>query len=307
MKKILIGSPCYNEEAVLNQFKFEVDKVISSIPDIKFDYLFVDDGSTDSTISILKEMNVENPNVHFISFSRNFGKEAGMKAIFDYAKYNEYDALIMLDSDLQDNPAIIPQLIQCWKAGYDHIYTQHKNRKGQSLIKKICSKMFYKIYSKLTGFKNIKNGARDFALYDKKVIEAYANYPLQERFSKGISSFVGFNKCCVVFDYQRRIAGKTKWSLKKLFKYAVLGFNSFSNWLKLFPKFLCLLFSSLCLFDIVWSGLHTGWSKIWFNTNIRIDILAIAICILTSVVISLGYQIKSHAENKPLYLIKEEK
>lgn len=305
MKKILIGVPCYNEETALNQFKVAIDTVLDKFEGYDFDYLFVDDGSTDTTKSLLKGFAQNNSNVHFISFSRNFGKEAGMKAIFDYAKEKEYDALILMDADLQDDPRFLPSLVFEWKQGYKHVYTKHIGREGQGIVKKICSIAFYKIYAKITGFKNMKNGARDYGLYDKDVIEAYSNYPDYERFTKGISSYVGFKKTCVEIDYQKRCAGKTKWSFKKLFDYAICGFNAFSKWLKLIPSIICFLFLCLGAFDVVYTGLSYGWKQIFFSTNIRIDILAIAICCLTKVVLSLGYQIKQHSEKKPLYIVEE--
>ena len=305
MKNILIACPCYNEQETIIKFKKVCDTVIQNITNYNFEFLFVDDGSKDSTLSLINTLSHTDSKIHYLSFSRNFGKEAGMKAIFDYAKQYEFDALIIMDVDLQDDPKIIPNLIAKWECGYEHIYTKHKTRKGQSFFKKIFSKLFYKIFVKFTNFRDLKNGARDFALFDKKVIKAYSDYPSHERFMKGISSFVGFKKCCVEFDYQKRSAGKTKWSFKKLLKYAITGFNAFSTWLKAIP--LLLAFVALAIFglDFVYTGCTEGWLNTLQNTNIRLDLLLLAICLLTYVIVSLVYQVKLHAENKPLYIISK--
>lgn len=315
MKNILIATPCYNEELNIKAFYDSVLRVISKIKDYNFKLLFVNDGSNDSTLNEIKALTNENSFVHYLSFSRNFGKESAMKAIFDYAYQNNYNALIMMDTDLQDLPDIIPKMLSKWNEGYNHVLTKHTSRKGQLFVKKICSKAFYKMYSSLTGFKDIKSGIRDYALFDEKVIEAFKDYPATDRFIKGISEYVGFKRCVIEFDYKERTLGKTKWGFKKLFKYAVLGFNSFSEWLRIVPKIFMFIFSLLFAYDLVFAIInevknHQAFKialmNILTNLSLRTSLLGFSVSIMAYVLMEVMYQAKRVSLNKPIYFIEEE-
>lgn len=313
MKRVLIATPCYNETANIRLFHDLVSIETDEIKGYEFSFLYVNDGSKDTSLNIIEELSQRFRNVHYINFSRNFGKEAAMKAAFDYAHQKDYDAMILMDTDLQDDPKIIKEMITKWEEGYEHIYTKHKTRKGQTLIKKVGSNMFYKIYARLTGNKNIENGARDFALYNKGVIKAFKEYPNIDRFTKGIAEFVGFKKYCIEFDYIERVGGKTKWNYKKLAKYALTGFSSFSEWLRIIPKFFSFFCAMFFGYDLVYAvfketKIDTSANEhilnVLNNTNLRISLVALLICILTATIIELNYQTKRIAENKPLYIVE---
>lgn len=307
-KKILIMTPCYNEQETINKFHKTVTDIVKDMTnDYDIHILYVNDGSKDMTQIILEDLvKTSDVRTHYITFSRNFGKEAAMLAGFEYSYNKGYDATIVMDTDLQDDPSLIKEMISKWEEGYQHIYTKHKNRKGESFLKKVFSKAFYKVYAKLTGIKNMAQGARDYSLLDKKVVEAYIKFPDVDRFTKGISTWVGFKKYCIEFDYAQRCGGKTKWSFKKLFKYAILGINQFSDFLKYIPRILMVIFSLLLAGDIVRVSLISNglnFFSYFDNTNIRIDIVGLLLSVAFSGIYKVTYDTKKQATKRPIYLI----
>lgn len=313
MKKVLIMTPCYNEEATIDKF---YEEVVGTIKKEKLDeryeihLLFVSDGSTDRTNEIIKQKStlIDVVRNHYIILSRNFWKESAILAGLNFAKKFNFDAVVMMDTDLQDDPAVLPVLFDKWEEGYQHIYTKHKNRQGEPFLKKILSKLFYKIYALLTGNKNLARGARDYSLLDKRVVDAFLSFPDQDRFTKGISSWVGFKKYCVEFEHKDRSAGKTKMNYKRLFKYAFTGFNQFSTFLKLFPTMMILFSLAFITGDIVnitVNRYNLDFMTYYNDTNLRIGLLSLGIAIMFKVVVRMIYDVKKQATNRPQYLIQD--
>ena len=228
MKTLSLIVPCYNESDVLPFFYDETSKVIASLSsEYSTELVFVDDGSKDSTLEIIKELAVRDPAVKYISFSRNFGKEAAMLAGMNYAVKADYIGI--LDADLQHSPDIIPTMLEFVdKQGYDVAAARRTDRTGESKLKTTLSQSFYKIINKLSEV-NISESAQDFRIMKSDVVNAIISMPENIRFSKAIFSCVGFNVKWIEHEDRERAAGQTKWSFKNLIKYAldgILGFTS---------------------------------------------------------------------------------
>ena len=222
-KLITILVPAYNEESVLPMFYKRLTEVINKLP-YRFEILFVNDGSKDKTIDILHELSEKDKRISFVSLSRNYGKEIAMAAGFDHTKG---DALVVIDADLQDPPELIEQMIKKWEEGYDDVYAQRISRQGETWLKKVTSKMFYRLLGKLTRVE-IQRDTGDFRLLSRRVIEALKQYKESERYTKGFFSLVGFKKVAIKYHRDPRAAGQTKWNYVKLFNLAVEGITSFT-------------------------------------------------------------------------------
>ena len=229
MEKISVIISCYNEEIMIPIFYKEIEKVIKedfNNIDVCFEYIFVNDGSNDNTIQEIKKLRKLDEKVRYISFSRNFGKEAAMFAGLEAA---EGDYITLMDADLQDPPKLLRKMYDYIKNdGYDCVATRRVTRKGESKIISAFSKIFYKLIDAITDFKMV-DGARDYRLMTKQVKDAIISMKEYNRFSKGLTSFVGFDTKWIEYDNIERIAGKTKWSFWKLFKYALEGITAFST------------------------------------------------------------------------------
>jgi len=225
MKKISIIIPTYNEEEALPFLYERLTKLIDSIKEYKFEVLFINDGSKDKTLDIIKYIRKKDNRFCYVNLSRNFGKEVAMMAGLDYAKG---DAVIFTDADLQDPPELIPELIKYWEEGYDDVYAKRKSREGETFLKKYTSKMYYKILQKLTKVE-IQKDTGDFRLLDRRCVNALRKLRESQRCSKSMFSWIGYNKKEVLFDRDARIAGKTKWNYKKLVDLAIDGITSFTT------------------------------------------------------------------------------
>ncbi len=224
MKKLSVIVPAYNEEEVIELFYNKLKEVIDKITE-KYEYeiIFVDDGSKDETLNKLKKLRQSDKNIKIISFSRNFGKEAGIYAGLENSKG---DIVVLLDADLQHDPENIIQMLKYIEEGYDTV-TTIRNRKGESKIKSWFSNMFYKIMSGNKQIK-LKKGSQDFRMMTRQVVQAILDLKEYNRFSKGIFSWVGFKTKYIEVENHKRAAGKTKWSFTNLFRYAIDGITSFS-------------------------------------------------------------------------------
>ena len=223
-KSIDIIVPCYNEEDILHLFYTETQKVIENITDYNFRYLFVDDGSKDRTLSILTELSNHYSNINFLSFSRNFGKEAG---IYAGLLHSTADYVILMDADLQHPPSLIPTMIEETQKGYDCCAAMRISRTGESKIRSFFSRSFYKISNGLTSVKLVQ-GAVDFRIMSRQMVNSVLSLSEVQRFSKGIFAWVGFNTKWIPYENVERPLGKTKWSFWGLFKYAIGGITAFS-------------------------------------------------------------------------------
>ena len=226
MPEISIVVPCYNEEASLPLFYREITRVAAEMDYADFEFVFIDDGSEDNTLPTLRRLAAADRRVRFVSFSRNFGKEAGMLAGLEAAT-GDYVAL--MDADLQDPPALLPELYKAvTEEGYDCAATRRTTREGEPPIRSFCARMFYKIINKISDA-DIVDGARDYRLMRRSMVDAILSLREYNRFSKGIFGWVGFKTKWVPYVNVERVAGETKWSFWKLFLYSLEGIVAFST------------------------------------------------------------------------------
>ncbi|EOT29637.1 glycosyltransferase family 2 protein [Enterococcus saccharolyticus] len=218
--------PCYNEEESLPLFINEVEKVAVNI-EHKLEYIFVNDGSKDQTLQVLRNLHKQMPDkVRYISFSKNFGKEAGLYAGLQAAKG---DLITVMDADLQDPPELLPQMIQMIEeSDIDCVGTRRADRQGEPPIRSFFAKMFYKLVNKF-GDTEMVDGARDFRLMTRQMVDAILEVTEYNRFSKGIFSWVGFKTEYLSYENRERVAGETSWSFWSLFKYSIDGIVNFSD------------------------------------------------------------------------------
>ena len=225
MKKISIIIPAYNEEDSLPYLYERLTKLIDDIKNYEFEILFVNDGSKDKTLEIIKEYRKKDNRFAYVNLSRNFGKEIAMIAGLDYAKG---DAVVFMDADLQDPPELLPELIKYWEEGYDDVYARRKTRDGETFLKKFKSKMYYRVLQKLKNIQ-IQKDTGDFRLLDRRCVNALKKLRESQRCSKSMFSWIGYKKKEVLFDREPRVAGKTKWNYKKLIDLAIDGITSFTT------------------------------------------------------------------------------
>lgn len=223
--KITIMVPAYNEQEVLHTLYDRLQSVIDRIPSYEFEILFINDGSTDATLYHIKELRKKDDRISYVNLSRNFGKEIAMIAGFDYVTG---DAVIILDADLQDPPELIPEMIMHWEQGYDDVYAKRKNRAGETWLKKWTARTFYRMLQKITRIP-IQENTGDFRLLDRRCVEALKQLRETQRYTKGMFSWIGYNKKEILFDRDARAAGETKWNYLKLFDLAIEGITSFTT------------------------------------------------------------------------------
>jgi len=225
LKTITILVPAYNEEEVLDQLYSRLTGVFQGIPNYKFEILFVNDGSKDRTLDIIKEFREHDERISYVDLSRNFGKETAMIAGLDHAMG---DAVIIIDADLQDPPELIPEMIKYWEEGYDDIYAKRRSRAGESWAKKWTAGKFYGLLKKTTRIP-IQENTGDFRLLDRRCVEALKKIRETQRYTKGMFSWIGYNKKEILFDRDPRAAGETKWNYFKLMDLAIEGITSFTT------------------------------------------------------------------------------
>lgn len=249
MKKISIVVPCYNEEESLPLFYKAVDKITDKMKKkASFEFVFVNDGSRDKTLEILRDLAKKDDRVRYISFSRNFGKEAGIYAGLENATG---DYVTTMDADLQDPPELLEEMFDTLESGeYDCCATKSTSRNGYSFFRKLFTKWFYKIIGKLSKTEMVA-GARDFRLMTRQMVDAIVSMKEYNRYSKGLFSFVGFRTKWIEFENQERVAGTTKWNFWKLFTYAIDGIVGFSTQPLLIAAFLGVLFCLIAFIMIV--------------------------------------------------------
>ena len=226
MNKITIIVPCYNEEEVIDLFYPEVQRHLKNIPNCEFNYIFVNDGSRDKTLDKLRELAEKYSDVGYLSLSRNFGKEAAMMAGLDYA---EGDAVIIMDADLQHPPEKISEMIKFWREGYDDVCGKRIDRAGESFVKRTFANLFYAIMKKFSTSYEMQRDVGDFRLLDRRCIEALKLMRENQRFTKGLFTWVGFHKKEIPFEVRPRAAGTTTWNFFALFNLAMKGMTSFTT------------------------------------------------------------------------------
>ncbi|HCA05476.1 MAG TPA: glycosyltransferase [Ruminococcaceae bacterium] len=224
MNTVDLVVPCYNEEEGLEHFVLETNKVIDTLPEYSFRYILVNDGSRDKTYLIMKRLAGQFDNIKYISFSRNFGKEAAMYAGLEHSTA---DYVVVMDADLQHPPQIFPQMLEAMRRGYDCCATKRDAREGEGFFRDAFSKLFFKLSNRLTDVKN-PYGAMDYRMMTRQMVDSVLELSEVQRFSKGIFSWVGFNTKWISFKTVDRELGTTKWKFSSLFKYAIDGITCFS-------------------------------------------------------------------------------
>lgn len=308
MSTVSLIIPCYNEEEALIPFMKALDGVKTDyMASEKLELIFVDDGSKDGTLGILRQLAADNPSVKYLSFSRNFGKEsailAGLKAATgDYAA--------VMDADLQDPPALLPEMLMAVREeGYDCAGTRRVTRKGEPPIRSFFARMFYRTINRISDTKLV-DGARDYKLMSRPVVNALLSMPEYHRFSKGLFEWVGFKTKWIEFENVERVAGETKWSFWKLFKYSLEGIVGFTTAplslasllgvFFMFVSFASILF--LCARQLFWHESVSGWTSL-----VCIIIFLCGIQLFSIGIIGL-YLSKTYMEVKrrPIFIVKEQ-
>lgn len=307
METISIIVPCYNEGKTIYLFLNEIFKVEKLLSNYIFEYIFINDGSKDNTLKLMRKIADKYSNVHFLSFSRNFGKESAILAGLENC-IGDYVAV--MDVDLQDPPELLPQMIELINQGYDIVGTRRLNRDGEPLIRSFFAKMFYKIINKISDTKMV-DGARDFRLMTRQVVDSVLELTEVNRFSKGIFSWVGYDTTYISFENRERVAGDTSWSFWSLVKYSLEGFINFSESLLNFATYsglMSFLLSILSIIFIVVRKITIGGSVDGWASLVTI-ILFIGGIQLLSLGILGKYISKIFLETKkrPSYFIKEKK
>lgn len=299
--------PCYNEEAVLQAFYDTIIGVAEQIRDkVECQFLFVDDGSKDKTLTILKELAVRDPRVAYVSFSRNFGKEAGMYAGLQNAIG---DYVVVMDADLQHPPEYIPEMLEKIQSGeYDSVAMRRIDRKGEGKIRSFFSRQFYKVNKKISGV-DIVEGATDYRMMNRTMVDAVLSLGEYNRFTKGIFAWVGFRTHWISYHNVERVAGETKWSFWSLVKYSLNGILAFSTVPLALASLLGMIFCVLAFFMLTWVVVKTcvwGDPVAGYPTLITVILFMGGIQLL--MIGTLGqYLAKAYMEIKkrPIYIAKE--
>ncbi len=264
MKKITLIIPCYNEQEVLGILYEELKRVTSQMKQYVFELLFVNDGSKDDTLKILREMAEQDERVIYYSFSRNFGKEAAMYAGFCNATG---DYVAVMDADMQDPPSLLPEMMSYLESGeYDSVATRRVSRQGEPKIRSFFARRFYKLINRISD-SDIVDGARDFRLMKREMVDAIIEIGEQNRFSKGIFGWIGFKTKWIPFENVERAAGETKWNFWGLFKYSLDGIFNFSQAPLQIASFIGLFFTFISFAAIIfimvrkfiWGDPVEGW------------------------------------------------
>lgn len=308
-KHIEIVIPCFNEEACIPLVYQAVHKIGQNIDRYKISLLYVDDGSRDTTLVRIKEvLQYADPDeVHYISFARNFGKEA---AIYAGLSNSKADYIALMDADLQHPPELLIEMIKGIEEGYECCGARRVNRNGEPLIRSTCSKMFYRIISGISSIQ-MEQGTTDYRLMTRKFVNAVLSMSEKNRFTKGIFSWVGFQTKWVEYENVERAAGNTKWSFSGLLRYAVNGFMSFATtplrgavYLGFLVMIMAFMYGITVFINAVNSnGVRTGYSTILF----AVLMLGSIIILLLGVIGEYLARIYMEVKNRPIYIAKEEK
>ncbi len=299
---------CYNEEKSLPLFYDEINKVFEKLPKIKLELILVDDGSKDKTLEVIKNLHNEDSRIRFLSFSRNFGKEAAMYAGLEYATG---DYVAVMDADLQDPPNLLPKMLEILmdsSTNFDSVATRRVNRVGEPPIRSFFARAFYKIINKISDVELV-DGARDYRLMTRQMVDALLQLKEYNRFSKGLFSFVGFNTKWIEYENVKRVAGETKWSFISLSKYALEGIVAFTTAPLTFAALLGILFciiAFIMIIVIIAKTLIFGDPTSGWPSMICILFLVSGIQLFCLGIIG-EYLSKTYLECKkrPIYIIKE--
>lgn len=306
MKNLTVIVPCFNEEEALPIYYKEMCKVMDQMKDVEIELLFVDDGSSDHTLFVMKDLHMLDARCSYLSFSRNFGKEA---AIYAGLKHAAGDYVAVMDVDLQDPPELLPEMYRILEEeGYDSVATKRSTRTGEPKLRSFLSESFYKFINKISKTE-IVNGARDYRLMKRNMVDAVLDMSEYNRFSKGIFEWVGFRTKWLEFKNVERSAGDTKWSLKKLFFYSLEGITGFSvaplSLASVIGVLFCLLsfvlIGVIVVRTLIWGDPVSGWPSL-----VCIVFFVGGIQLLCTGIVG-QYLSKTYLETKhrPIYILKD--
>ena len=305
MKTVSILIPAYNEEEVLQPLYERLGKLANDTKDYEFEFLFVNDGSRDKTLEIIKDMASKDKRIAYINLSRNFGKEIAMIAGLDHVSG---DATVIIDADLQDPPELIPQMLQYWKQGYDDVYARRKSRSGESWFKRMTSEAFYKVLQKSTNIP-IQRDTGDFRLLSRRCVESLKEFRESERYTKGMFSWIGYKKKEILYDRDPRFAGETKWNYRKLLNLAIDGITSFTTAPLRISSVFGIIVSFLAFLYILYLVVRT----LFYGTDLAgyPSMMAVILFLGGVQLLSLGVigeyigRIFNETKHRPLYFIEE--
>jgi len=306
MEKISLIVPCYNEEEVLPLFYQEVTRVAGLMGEYAFEFLFVDDGSRDGTMKVLRELAAQDERVKYVSFSRNFGKEAAMYAGFTHASG---DYVAVMDADLQDPPALLPEMMEAIKnEGYDSVATRRVTRKGEPPIRSFFARCFYKLMRRISKTEMV-DGARDYRLMTRQFVNSLLELGEYNRFSKGLYGWVGYRTKWLEYENVERAAGETKWSFWKLLLYSIEGIVAFSAAplaIAAVSGMICCVLAFLFIVFIVVRTLMFGDPVAGWPSLVCIILLIGGLQLLSIGVLG-EYLAKTYLEvkNRPIFICKE--
>lgn len=309
MKKVppalSIVIPLYNEEANLPHLHQRLIPAVTSITG-HYQIIYVNDGSKDATLSMVKALAIQDARVNYLSFSRNFGHQMAIMSGIEHA---DGDAVIIMDGDLQDPPELIPELWKKYKEGYKVVYAQRRSREGETWAKKWTAKTFYRLLKKTTNIK-IPLDTGDFRLIDRKVVDYLKQMPERHKFLRGQIAWIGFKQTAVHYDRESRFAGKTNFSFSKMFQFAIDGITAFSNYPLRMATVMGFVVSAVSFVVILYAlyskfVLHrtlTGWTSLIISVLFIGGVQLIAIGIIGEYI----SRINSDVRKRPLYVIEEE-
>ena len=305
MKKISILIPCYNEEQSLPLLYPELVKLMDGNTGYEWELMFVNDGSIDGTLQVLKNMRLQDNRVNYLDLSRNFGKEAAMLAGFDHVTG---DCMIIIDADMQHPPTLIPEMIKWWELGYDDVYAKRKSRGRESWLRKHLSLLFYKILQSSSRFDLLQN-VGDFRLLDRCCINALKRMRESERYTKGLYCWIGFKKKDIEFVQGDRVGGVSSWNYRQLFSFALDGITSFTNVplrISTVIGFLVSLFAFLYMVYVFIKALIWGDPVQGFPTLVILILFLGGIQLLSIGIIGeyIG-RIYNETKNRPDYIVRE--
>ena len=309
MKLLSVVVPCFNEEETVADFyaEFIKNKEFFDTHDLDYEVIYIDDGSKDRTVEEIKKLHEQDEKVHMVSFSRNFGKEAAMFAGFQHAKG---DYVVTMDVDLQDPPALLPEMFKAiWEEGYDSVATRRFTRKGEPPIRSFFARMFYRLINKMSKTE-IVDGARDYRLMTRQVVDAILSMKEYNRFTKGIYGWVGFKTKWLAYENVERQKGTTKWNFWKLLLYALEGIVGFSTAPLAFASVMGILFcvvAFIMILVIIIKTLILGDPTSGWPSMVCIFLLVSGVQLFCMGIIG-QYLAKSYLEGKerPIYISKEE-
>lgn len=307
MKTVSILVPCFNEAQSLELLYKEIVRVITTLENYKWEILFVNDGSRDNTMEVIKGLREKDGRISYVDLSRNFGKENAMLAGFDYAKG---DAVIIMDADLQHPPAVIPRMIQKWEEGYDDVYAQRKTRGKESWLRKRLTKSYYRLLQGSSRVDVLPN-VGDFRLLDRKCVDALCQMRESGRYTKGMYCFIGFKKIGVEFETQDRVSGESSMSYKKLMNLALEGITSYTTAPLRWATFIGMVVSFFAFAYMVFvliKALLYGDPVAGYPTLLTVILFIGGVQLLTIGIIG-EYLAKVFVEvkNRPVYIIREYK